>query len=107
LPPCDNVRACACPACRDLSALDRVPELQDLVEKMTHPLPLQRPTAADLANHPFFWPAAKALSFLQNVSDAVAGLQSVDHEGACVPACLCASGKGGGIALSARCCCLE
>ena len=48
---------------------------------MTHALPLQRPTAADPANHPFFWPATKVLTFLQDVSDALEGVADVDHEG--------------------------
>lgn len=34
---------------------------------MTSANPLQRPTAADISNHPFFWHAARALNFLQDV----------------------------------------
>lgn len=53
---------------------------------MTHHLPLQRPTATDLENHPFFWQSAKVLNFLQDVSDAIEGLQDIDHSGTCAEA---------------------
>ena len=70
-----------CAFCSDLTALDRVPELQDLVAKMTNPVPLERPTAADLANHPFFWSSTTVLNFIQDVSDALERLDDIDHEG--------------------------
>ncbi|KAF2419030.1 kinase-like protein [Tothia fuscella] len=44
-------------------------EPMQLVEWMLAPNPEDRPTAVQVANHPFFWPPAKRLNFLCDVSD--------------------------------------
>jgi serine/threonine-protein kinase/endoribonuclease IRE1 len=55
---------------RDISALEpRSPELHDLVRRCTEQKPGSRPAAKDVAQHPFFWDAAKRVRFLAAVSD--------------------------------------
>ncbi|WFD25763.1 non-specific serine/threonine protein kinase [Malassezia nana] len=57
----------------DLSALERFGddtiEAQSLIELMIQDQPGQRPSAVEVMRHPFFWPAQKRLTFLQDVSD--------------------------------------
>ncbi|RKP05992.1 kinase-like domain-containing protein, partial [Thamnocephalis sphaerospora] len=57
----------------DLSALDmkNVAEVEarDLITSMIQHDPAHRPTMAQVLAHPFFWPAAKRLAFLQDASD--------------------------------------
>lgn len=48
---------------------DGMVEAQALIERMIAPEPAQRPSAADVLRHPFFWSAQKRVSFLQDVSD--------------------------------------
>jgi len=57
-----------------LAELDRLGDFQweakDLVARMLSLQPRQRPDAATVLAHPFFWNAAQRLEFLCNVSDA-------------------------------------
>jgi len=55
----------------NLSALDALPEAQDLVRWMIHDQANMRPSAAAAALHPFFWSDAKKLQFLLDASDRV------------------------------------
>jgi serine/threonine-protein kinase/endoribonuclease IRE1 len=52
---------------RDLG--DEAEEPMQLVAWMLSPRPEDRPTAVQVANHPFFWSPAKRLNFLCDVSD--------------------------------------
>ena len=57
----------------DTSALsasgDDTVEAEALIKQMIAPIPSDRPSASDVARHPFFWNAAKRVAFLQDVSD--------------------------------------
>lgn len=57
----------------DLSRLDGLGEegheAQDLVLKMVSHDPRQRPSAAEVLTHPYFWDPNKRLNFLQDASD--------------------------------------
>ncbi|KAK3115835.1 bifunctional endoribonuclease/protein kinase ire1 [Teratosphaeriaceae sp. CCFEE 6253] len=44
-------------------------EPMQLIEWMLEPAPEHRPTALQVLNHPFFWPAEKRLAFLCDASD--------------------------------------
>jgi serine/threonine-protein kinase/endoribonuclease IRE1 len=48
---------------------DSTEEPRRLIEWMLAKQPEKRPTAAQVMNHPFFWPDAKRLNFLCDVSD--------------------------------------
>lgn len=48
---------------------DSTEEPRQLIEWMLAKLPENRPTAAEVMNHPFFWSDAKRLNFLCDVSD--------------------------------------
>ena len=52
----------------DLS-LFRSNEAHDLITRMLHPCPSQRPDIQTCLLHPFFWDAEKCLGFLRDVSD--------------------------------------
>ena len=49
----------------------RFPVAHDMIARMLQKDPRLRPTASDVRKHPFFWPAARQLLFLQDVSDRV------------------------------------
>lgn len=57
----------------DLHALtasgDDIVEAEALIMRMIDTDATKRPTASDVARHPFFWNAAKRVAFLQDVSD--------------------------------------
>lgn len=53
----------------DLSRLSLCPDALDLVGCMLQADPARRPTSSQLCSHPFFWPAAKRLDFLVELSD--------------------------------------
>ncbi|KAJ3342126.1 bifunctional endoribonuclease/protein kinase ire1 [Gonapodya sp. JEL0774] len=44
-------------------------EAMDLIERMIRLRPAERPTAAQVITHPYFWTPSKRLAFLQEVSD--------------------------------------
>ncbi|KAK9471191.1 uncharacterized protein V1510DRAFT_215417 [Dipodascopsis tothii] len=44
-------------------------EAKDLIRRMLDRKPKNRPSATDVLTHPYFWPAAKRLDFLLDVSD--------------------------------------
>ncbi|KAK9456377.1 hypothetical protein V1511DRAFT_487277 [Dipodascopsis uninucleata] len=44
-------------------------EARDLITRMLDPVPKNRPTAADIMMHPYFWSPQKRLDFLLEVSD--------------------------------------
>ena len=53
----------------DLSKIERHPDALDLVRRMLASDPDQRPTAAQVCRHPFFWSAQRRLEFLVDLSD--------------------------------------
>lgn len=63
----------------DLSALaslgEDTVEATALLQRMIAPTPSARPTADEVARHPFFWAAQKRLAFLQDVSDRFESLE--------------------------------
>lgn len=63
----------------DLSALSALGEdtveAEALIRRMIAPMPSDRPSASDVALHPFFWNAAKRVAFLQDVSDRFEALE--------------------------------
>ncbi|PKI85731.1 non-specific serine/threonine protein kinase [Malassezia vespertilionis] len=65
--------------CYDLAPLgdtcDEVAEIQALIKSMIDREPANRPLAAHVAIHPFFWSAQKRLAFLQDVSDRLETLE--------------------------------
>ncbi|KAL6716193.1 bifunctional endoribonuclease/protein kinase ire1 [Lecanora helva] len=58
----------------NLDALDCMGDFQweakDLIGEMLHKRPKERPDAAEILTHPFFWPPEDRLEFLCHVSDA-------------------------------------
>lgn len=53
----------------DLSRVAHLPEAHDLLSRMLHPDPARRPSAAEAADHPFFWPDERRLALLCDLSD--------------------------------------
>eukprot|EP00981_Chlorochromonas_danica_P005415 scaffold1091_cov164-Ochromonas_danica.AAC.38 len=52
-----------------LEKLNPFPDALDLLECMLHHDPTKRPSSTQVCSHPFFWPAAKRLDFLMELSD--------------------------------------
>lgn len=53
----------------DLHRLDHIPEAQHVIATMINVDPEERPTAAEVVEHPFFWDDKKRMDFLQELSD--------------------------------------
>jgi len=63
----------------DLSHLQHVPDILDLLTRMLRIDPDMRPSSSQVCSHPFFWSYAKRLDFLTELSDRL------EHESADSP----------------------
>ncbi|XP_019187490.1 PREDICTED: serine/threonine-protein kinase/endoribonuclease IRE1a-like [Ipomoea nil] len=56
---------------KDLFLIENIPEATDLISRLLHPIPISRPTAMEIINHPLFWKPETRLAFLRDASDRV------------------------------------
>jgi serine/threonine-protein kinase/endoribonuclease IRE1 len=55
----------------DLSLVEHLPEVSDLISRLLNPNPDLRPSASEVLLHPMFWNSETRLSFLRDASDRV------------------------------------
>jgi serine/threonine protein kinase len=75
----------------NLMQLKLVPDALDLIERMLQKEPSDRPSAAEVCKHPFFWSAQKRLDFFVELSDFL------EHESVNAPVVIAMEANGSAV----------